>query len=257
MQLKFVISAIALMITSTSFPAQAQVANHIKLCEAPDAAVDDLIKHCTVAIRSNKLTPDQEARAFVNRATAFFAREQYSLALRDNNLALERSPNLVVEYERAARLDPNDSQSYLGAGSALVALGRHGEAVLAYDNAVALDPKNANALFNRAVARTKSGDPSGAVGDLTQVISIDPSDAEAFVARGRAHAEGGNLQAAYNDYTSAIETDAGYAYAYFIRGRMLLDNGQSSPADADFSDAYKLGLDDPWLAQYVAGQGKN
>ena len=260
----------------TSLPAAAQVADNIRECEASDASVDDLIVHCTVAIKSGRLTQQQEARAFLNRGTAFFDRRQYSLAIRDYDLAERRDSSLgavyanranalvrlgeldraVGEYDRALRLEPDDVQSMIGRGGALMRLGRHSDAASSFTQAISFEPDNATAYYNRGLAALRLDRSSQAVADFSAVIQATPQDAEAYAMRAMAHEQAGELNRAYQDYSEAVAIDDGYSLAWFRRGKLMVDDGRADQGNPDLAKAYKLGHKDPWLAEYIVELGR-
>jgi len=256
--------------------ANAQVATNISRCEARDASIDDLIVHCTVAIKSGRLTAGQEARAFLNRGTAFFDRAQYSLAIRDYGFAEERDASLsaiyanranalirmgegqraVLENERALKLDPQDVQSMIGRGGALMQLTRYSDAAQSFTQALSIDPQNTTALYNRGLAAMRLDRAQQAASDFGQVIQLNPQDAEAFAFRAQAFEKIGELNRAYENYSRAIQIDDGYSFAWFRRGKLMVDDGRPKEGNPDLARAYKLGYNDPWLAEYVVKLGR-
>ena len=99
-------------------------------------------------------------------------------------------------------------------------------------------------------------DNRNAIGSFTRVIAVAPEDVDAYVRRARAQQAQGDSNAAYQDLSRAVEIDPADALAFYLRGRILHDGGREAQARNDLAKAYQLGLDTPWLAEYVATLGQ-
>src|SRR6266487_5269251 len=90
------------------------------------------------------------AALFQTKALAFFhtskAEMLYGRGFYEEALAF---------YEEALRLDPNDTDSYIGKGDALYKLGRYEEALAFYEEALRLDPNNVDAYDGKTETLVK------------------------------------------------------------------------------------------------------
>lgn len=63
----------------------------------------------------------------------------------------------VAHFSKAAKLDPQFSEAYLGLGISLISLKRYAEATPPLEKAVKLDPRNPNAHYQLGTAYTRAG----------------------------------------------------------------------------------------------------
>ena len=125
---------------------------------APAFAVDT----CTEALESEALTRNDLATAHINRGVV-----QLTMmgAVEDARL----------DFEEAAKLDPDLGESYANRGAALVAEERFAEAIAEIERGMALGLKEPwKAHFNRALARERSNDVRGAYLDFQKALELKP-----------------------------------------------------------------------------------
>ena len=122
---------------------------------------------------------------------------------------------------------------------------------------MSIDRQNTTALYNRGLAALRLDRPQQAVADFGQVLQLNAQDAEAFASRAQAFEKVGELNRAYEDYSRAIQIDEGYSFAWFRRGKLMVDDGRPEEGNPDLARAYKLGHNDPWLAEYVVKLGRS
>lgn len=80
-----------------------------------------------------------------------------------------------VDFEAAAKLDPDLGESYANRGAALVAEERFAEAIVEIDRGLALGLKEPwKAYFNRALARERSNNVRGAYEDYQKALELKP-----------------------------------------------------------------------------------
>jgi len=63
----------------------------------------------------------------------------------------------VTHFSRAAQLDPQFGEAFLGLGISLISLKRYPDALTPLETAVKLEPKNPDAHYNLATAYTRAG----------------------------------------------------------------------------------------------------
>jgi tetratricopeptide (TPR) repeat protein len=63
----------------------------------------------------------------------------------------------ISHFSRAAKLDANFSDAYLGLGASLIQLKRFSDAIPPLETAVKLEPRNPNAHYNLAMAYSRAG----------------------------------------------------------------------------------------------------
>ena len=105
--------------------------------------------------------------------------EKYAL-IREGNAALRRGDFPVARdsFERAAALDPNDFEAWLGAALSAKALGDHARAHAAADRALSLAPRSVRALIAKADICAAAGDTRAASSFYAAVIRNAPPIAQ-------------------------------------------------------------------------------
>ena len=162
----------------------------------------------------------------MEEALPFLSSDQFLLALRDFDKALEhdanhaeaytgrvivksalgRSEEALTDYEEALVLyfqyPPDDHLSYFLKGLANSSLGRHAEALADYDAALNLNPPSNAGSFvtyvNRGNANLGLGRYAEALTDYDQALSHDPGNPDVFLAyfqRGEAQYASGQHEA--------------------------------------------------------------
>lgn len=63
----------------------------------------------------------------------------------------------VTHFSKAAKLDPQFGEAFLGLGVSLISLKRYADALTPLETAVKLDPRNPDAHYNLATAYTRAG----------------------------------------------------------------------------------------------------
>jgi len=82
----------------------------------------------------------------------------------------------LLIYEKAIKINPKLSRIHYNLGISLAALTRYSEAVASYDKAIKLEPGNAQALNNRGNALLNLCLPERARESFSKAFSIDPSN---------------------------------------------------------------------------------
>jgi len=142
----------------------------------PDPASQDF----TTVIR---LRPG-DAQAFVERAMARSAQENYAGVIADCGEALARDARLVLAYNLR--------------GVALRKSGSPQEALRDFNHAVELAPDGPN-YFQRAATYQAMGEHKMAVADLDQVIALSPGNPMGYLARAKSRDALGDVAGARSD----------------------------------------------------------
>jgi tetratricopeptide (TPR) repeat protein len=157
-------------------------------------------KIATEADEAVRLDP-KDAKAYVGRGTAWYAKGEYDRA--------------IADYNEAARLDPKDAKAYIGRGAAWYAKGEYDRAIVDYNEPVRIDPKAVFAhIIGRGNARYAKGEYDRAIADYTEAVWLDPKHAQAYVNRGAALDAKAEYDRAIADYSEAIRLDPKYVEAY-------------------------------------------
>jgi tetratricopeptide (TPR) repeat protein len=125
---------------------------------APTFAVDT----CTEALESEATTPEDLAKAHINRGVV-----QLTL--------MGAVEDARIDFETAAELDPDLGESYANRGAALVAEERFAEAIVEIEKGLVLGLREPwKAYFNRGLARERSKDVRGAYEDFQKALELKP-----------------------------------------------------------------------------------
>ncbi len=151
----------------------------------------------------DKLTP-QEQIAACNEALAQPRDTGPALAglYRARGYARQRADQpdaALADYDRALRLDPDDSYALYNRGLLHLAANRFDPAIADLSRSIALRPDNPAAYRNRAEAYGGRGAYDDAIADLGIVLRGDPADEWALAARAFAQAERAAFAAARQD----------------------------------------------------------
>lgn len=162
----------------------------------------EAIESLNLAIEAN----DKNARAFNARGVAYFSLKDYTNALLDYERAAQLQPEWYQPYFNRGRLrveqqdwegalkdfteavgrQSDSSEVYANRGMVLYQLGRLPEAGHDFDRAIELKPTDATARFNRGNVRFRQRDYKGAVLDFEAAIRAEPTFGKAFHALGLA-----------------------------------------------------------------------
>ncbi|HEU0061161.1 MAG TPA: tetratricopeptide repeat protein [Hyphomicrobiaceae bacterium] len=133
---------------------------------------DGQIGGCTIVILSGRESPQNLAKAFSNRGTAFFVKGDYRRAIQD--------------YSQVINLDPNNATALDNRCWTRATLGLVGEALQDCDQALNLRPGQASTLATRGFVHLKSGALEAAIADYNAALTRDPHNPYALYGRGLA-----------------------------------------------------------------------
>jgi tetratricopeptide (TPR) repeat protein len=133
-------------------------------------SADGQIGGCTIVIQSGRESPQNLARAFSNRGTAFFAKGDYRRAIQD--------------YSQVINLDPSNATALDNRCWTRATLGLVEEALQDCDQSLKLRPKHASTLATRGFVHLKSGELDAAIVDYNAALTLDPHNPYALYGRG-------------------------------------------------------------------------
>src|SRR6266487_390103 len=149
------------------------------------------------------------AALFQTKALAFFhtskAEMLYGRGFYEEALAF---------YEEALRLDPNDTDSYIGKGDALYKLGRYEEALAFYEEALRLDPNDTDSYIGKGDTLYKLERYEEALTFYEEALRLDPNDTGSYIGKGDALDKLGRYEEALAFYEEALRLDPNNVDAY-------------------------------------------
>ncbi len=147
---------------------------------------------------------------------------------------------LVAEYDKLIKADPNNSDYYLARGRAYTKLNNVDRAQRDLTRAIELDFANLGALIARADLNRQTNNFAKAMADYSSYIVLDPRNHETLAQRARLRVLTNSLATADDDFTKAIALNPKVADYYVERGLIRHRVRQFASAVADFSEALKL-----------------
>ena len=163
----------ALVLVVLAGPAQGQSSPAWVRCSGGKGiSTDGQIGGCTIVILSGRENPQNLAKAFSNRGTAFFTKGDYRRAIQD--------------YSQVINLDPNDATALDNRCWTRATLGLLGDALQDCDLSLKLRPNHASTLATRGSVHLKSGALETAIADYNVALTIDPQNPYALYGRGLA-----------------------------------------------------------------------
>jgi len=169
----------------------------------------------------------RKARPYYNRATAYFAKGEFSQAIND--------------YTRTLEIEPGFAFAYNNRGNAYIQRGNLEQAIIDYNQAIKINPNYVLAYYNRGNAYNNKGNLNFAVTDFTKAIEINPRFVFAYYARAGIYKKMDNLDQAIADYSNAIRIDPFLAGAYYGRGTIYSLKHEYTKSWEDLHKAEALG----------------
>lgn len=165
-------------------------------------------------------------------------------AAAQNNLGIVaqqrgRIGDAIVRYERALRLDPDNSEADNNLGTALSNLGKTREAIDHYERALRIKPDYAEAHNNLGRALLEAGKTQEATSHLQQALRLKPDYSEAHNNLGNALFTAGKVKDAIGHYQEALRIKPDYAEAHNNLGVALLHSGKADVAIEHFEQALR------------------
>jgi tetratricopeptide (TPR) repeat protein len=205
---------------------------------------------------SEEITP-QTAGTFLDRGILFASRNNYAMAIEDNNKAIKLDPHFSAAYflrgralfasiSRVTIVGANSSNVLILSTGGLASVEQAGvyEQVMAdFTQALRLDQNHARIYIERGIAYNDKKDYDLAIADYDQAIKLSPHYAPAYNYRGNALFDKGDHDRAIADYDQAIILNPYYATAYNNRGLAYWNKGDYDRAIADYDQTIKLNPD--------------
>lgn len=216
---------------------------YAKLVE-PEKALDDLNK-------ALELKPDY-AEAYVSRARKYtgFRDEQ-------GYLVEEYRPSSKADLDKAIKIDPMRSRSYLASARYFLSPGVFGvaEGLADLAKSIELDPSNVEAYIVRVDFYKSYGEYEKAIGDATTLIKKKPRSISGYEQRAGMYYELGNFEQAIRDYTAVLKLDPSDHFALVERSAAYFAVGKIAESEADqrrLQGSLKTSKEDPPTFTVVA-----
>ena len=194
----------------------------------------------TTGYTEDRLFPDFEGFAWVNREDATYTEPTYSALIDFGESAIEKEEyEKALEYSsRAIQKDINKIQAYNLRGRAYTSLERYDQALEDFEKAETMEPDDAETYFNRGYLYQQQGRYSGAINDYDTAISKKEDYGEAFYRRGRSKYDVGQVEEALTDFERASTLRPNSPYVHYWLGLTKKDLGQEGLKD--FDEAIRL-----------------
>ena len=185
MKLSHIISAAALMIGASlaapvahasTFVIGSGAAHDCSVAAIAGRDTPDTLELCTLALDTELLDNNDEAKTYVNRAVIY--------------LRLGYMRNSGLDLDAAEKLDAKLPEIYVNRGALLIRQARFQDAIGEIDRGLALGPTQPEkAYFNRGLAHEGIGDTRGAYFDYKKAADLNPNFAPAARELLRFHVE--------------------------------------------------------------------
>ena len=151
-----------------------------------------------------------------------------------------RKSEAVDANQKAVDLSPQDTQSLINLGVALLELGRLDEAEASFTQVITLKPDYTDAHYNLGNTLRELGRLEEAAASYNQAVASKPDHAKAHYNLGITLKQLGRLEEAAASYNQAIASKPDYAQPYFNLGNTLKELGRLDEAVASYSEAIAL-----------------
>lgn len=168
--------------------------------------IDDLLKRYDKNSKEYSKYKNNYFIAYNNRGISKYKLEQYREAIKD--------------YDRAIKLNINDSEAYNNRGCAKAKLRLYEEAIKDFDRAIELNINYSEAYNNRGTAKADFGDYKGAIEDFDKAIELNPNYSDNYFNKALSKQSLANTTENENEKNKLIEE----AYNNFMKGYKLADD---------------------------------
>jgi len=211
----------------------------------------------TTGYTEDRLFPDFEGFAWVNREDATYTEPTYSALIDFGERAIEKEEKEEVEKaleysSRAIQKEPNRIQAYNLRGRAYTSLERYDQALEDFEKAENIDSEDTETYFNRGYLYQQQGLYSDAINDYDTAISKKEDYAEVYYRRGQSRYHLDRVEEALGDFAEAISLRPDYFDAYFQRGLILQELQEYLSALDDFDKAIEINPNDIFAYYYRA-----
>jgi len=155
-------------------------------------------------------------------------------------LAKGQYPEAVIQFQNAARADPQSSDAQMRLGQAYAALKDPTNAAAAYERACALDVSNKTACIEAASQFLALGEFDRAAGEARTVLNADHDNLDAQLILASALTGVRRFADAEDRVAAALAVDPNSARAYFALGEIQRQRGNALAAEASLLKAIAL-----------------
>lgn len=221
----------------------------------------------------------QDSQAYLERGHAYYANQQYDLAVADYAKALELEPKnsnaylwrgytfaaktqydlAIGEFTKAIEIEPKNADLYSVRATYLSVQKQYDQAIDDLSKAIEIEPQNANLYLSRSSQYAVQNKHDLAIIDMTKAIEVEPRNVNVYASRANYYTTQKQFALAINDYTKAIEIDPANKSHYILRGYIYWGNiyevgdlKNSSKAIEDFKKVIELDPKDRNAYDYVA-----
>ncbi len=189
----------------------------------------------TSGYTEDRLFPDFEGFALVNRETAPYTEPTYSALIDFGEREIEKEEyEKALEYSsRAIQKDINKIQAYNLRGRAYTSLERYDRALEDFANAETMDPDDAETYFNRGYLYQQQRLFSDAINEYDTAITKKEDYAEAYYRSGQSKYYSYQVEGALTDFAEAIRLKPDYFDAYIERA-LIFQELQEYPSTLDY-----------------------
>jgi len=207
--------------------------------------------HLTLAQQAYKADTFELALAHADTAITLDATLPGVYKLRGDIKQKQRDMHgALMDYTRAAKLEPEDPRLYVSRSAVHISEGRLKEAVRDADIAIGLDAKDADAWYNRACANYIGRNNEGALRDLERATKLRPEFADALflrgVVKGEQYKEAGGLV----DIEEALRLNPNIPGGQMSAAVLLFESERYQEAIARFTIVIDQEDDDLAVAHY-------
>jgi tetratricopeptide (TPR) repeat protein len=184
---------------------------------------EEILKTLTLAQQLNPLTPDH----YANIGLLYLKWADVASSQEERKKYLDLSD---FSYEKAARLDPHNTQIYDCWAIAHIMRGDYDGALKRLTLSLSKDNRYGYTYFILGELYFAQGRLSEAANAYQQAVTYDPRNAQTFCSLGYTYYKQGNLKAARDAYLESIRLDPLFANAHSNLGLIYYNLGQSQLA---------------------------
>lgn len=209
-----------------------RVPDDLTINDYPFVDYEEIIKSCTSILERKKPVSDAElASAYEKRGDAYYELEKYNDAHND--------------YERLAKLRPDDIASQWRLARSLGAIGQSDRALLELSAIIKREPKYAPAYTSFAAGMLEAKKYKECIDYASRAIAIDPFFCAAYLMRARAYYAQGRPIECVNDLDRCLSlrpsgNGTKPEMLYGLRGDALYLQGKPNEALQQYLHAYRL-----------------
>ena len=234
-----IVAALGLLI-AWSTPALAGGLEDARVCfQGTQEPTPEYLPYCTRAIESGRLGQADLAMTHNNRGAIL--------------QVLGRGDAALADYDRALRLNPRLSLSYLSRGMIRIGRGDRRGGWEDFNKAIESAPRDSRGYVNRGMVYLENNQPVAALKDFNRALKVNPEDPLAYNNRATLYHRQGDQDRAYADSKKAIAFGIDEMIArglvrpgiYHLRVSINIARGRYKQAIADLDTVLRLRDDIP------------